>query len=153
MPSDIRQLAVFKNLQEDHARLLESLVEPFGCHAGSVIIQQGVKADYFYIIKRGRVEITYKPHDGNSLTVTHVDDDGLFGWSAVVGSRFYTSSAGAIEETTGIRIRGDLLRKVCIEHTDAGREILNCLANAVGSRWKDAHEQVHSILRQGMEGN
>jgi CRP-like cAMP-binding protein len=107
-------------------------------------------ADYFYIVIRGRVEIIFKPYDGNPITVTHVEAGGLFGWSAVVGSRLYTSSAIAIEPMEGIRIRGDLLRKVCMGNPDAGREIMNCLADAVGSRWKDAHEQVRSILSQGM---
>ena len=84
--------------------------------------------------------------------MTHVDAGGLFGWSAVVGSRLYTSSAIAIADMECFRIRGDRLRNVCIEHPDAGREILNCLANTVGSRWKDAHEQVRSILNHGMKG-
>jgi len=152
MPPDVRQFAVFKNLREEHAVFLSPLVEPYSCKAGQVIIRQGLMADHLYIITHGRVEISYKPYDGNAITVTHVDEGGLFGWSAVVGSRLYTSSAIAISEVECIRMRGDRLRKTCIEHPEAGREILNCLAAGVGSRWKDAHEQVRSILSQGMNG-
>lgn len=152
MLSDLRSLPVFKSLPEDHARILAPLIEPCSCTTGKVIIQQGLTADYLYLITRGRVEISYKPYDGNSITVSHIDAGGLFGWSAVVGSRHYTSSAIAIAEMECIRIRGDRLRKVCGDHPEAGREILNCLANAVGSRWKDAHEQVRSILNYGMNG-
>lgn len=152
MIPDVRQLAVFKNLREDHALFLAPLIEAHSCKAGQVIIQQGLTADYLYIITHGRVEISYKPYDGNAITVTHIDEGGLFGWSAVVGSRLYTSSAIAISALECIRMRGDRLRKVCIEHPEAGREILNCLAAVVGSRWKDAHEQVRSILNHGMKG-
>jgi CRP-like cAMP-binding protein len=152
MLSDVRQLTIFKNLREDHALLLGPLLEPYSCNAGRIILQQGSTADYFHIIMRGRVEITYKPYDGNTITVTHVDAGGLFGWSAVVGSRLYTSSAIAIEAMESTRMRGDRLRRVCTDHPEGGREIMNCLANAVGSRWKDAHEQVQAILRHGMKG-
>lgn len=151
MLPDVRQLTVFKNLPEDHAQLLAPLVEPYSCEAGHVIAQQGSTADYFYISMRGRVEINYKPYDGKAITVTHVDSGGVFGWSAVVGSLLYTSSAIAIEPIQAIRMRGDRLRKICREHQEAGGEILNCLADAVGSRWKDAHEQVRNILTQGMQ--
>lgn len=150
--ADIRDLPVFHALSREHAGLLAPLAESYKCDAGSVIIHQGSTADYMYIIIHGRVEITYKPYDGNSITVTHVDSGGVFGWSAVTGSRLYSSTAIAIEATECIRMRGEQIRKLCREHPEAGIEILNCLADAVGSRWKDAHEQVRSILSHGMKG-
>lgn len=149
--TDIRSLPVFHALSKEHAGLLAPLADPFTCEAGTIIIQQGSTADYMYIIVRGRVEISYKPYDGNTITVTHVDSGGVFGWSAVTGSRLYSSTAIAIETTSCIRMRGELIRKLSREHPDAGLEILNCLADAVGSRWKDAHEQVRSILTYGMK--
>jgi hypothetical protein len=81
-----------------------------------------------------------------------VEAGGLFGWSAVVGSRLYTSSAIAIQAMESKRVHGQELRRMCAEYPEAGREILNCLANAAGSRWKDAHEQVRSMLSHGMKG-
>ena len=151
MNYDVRSLPVFHALSEDHAGLLAPLIEAFSYDAGKVVIQQGSKAEYIYIMTRGKVEITYKPYDGNTITVTHADAGGVFGWSAVTGSMLYSSSAIAIEPMEGIRMRGDRIRKLCRENPEAGREILNCLADAVGSRWKDAHNQVRSILTHGMK--
>ena len=151
MFTDVRRLPVFKNLRQEHTILLEPFIETFSCDAGKIVIQQGSPADYLYVIISGKVEISFKPYDGIPLTVSHVELGGLFGWSAVVGSEFYTSSVIAIEEVEAVRMHGDELRKLCIEHPEAGKEILNCLANAVSSRWKNAHEQVKSILTQGMK--
>ena len=148
---DIRDLPVFHALSEENAGLLAPLADIFTCDAGRVIIQQGSTAEYMHIILHGRVEITYKPYDGNTITVTHVDAGGVFGWSAVTGSRLYSSSAIAIEAAECMRMRGEQIRKLCREHPEAGIAILNCLADAVGSRWKDAHEQVRSILLHGMK--
>ena len=80
-----------------------------------------------------------------------MEKGGLFGWSAVVGSKSYTSSATAIEEVKAFRVRGTELRKFCVEHPEAGKDILERLADGVSSRWKDAHRQVQSILLQGLK--
>lgn len=150
MHFDIRELAVFKNLQVDRAQLLSPLAKPFFCRAGTMVFQQGQRADYFYLIVQGRAKITYKPYDGNSITMTHINSDDLFGWSAVIANRIYTTSAIAVTDLECIRMQGEQLRKLCIRHPDAGKEIMHCLASAVASRWKDAHDQVQSLLSQGM---
>ena len=153
MVLNLKDLPIFKNLKENHMDLLSPLFEPFTCGAGSTIIQQGMPADYLYLVIRGKAEISYKPYDGNPITVTHVEKGGLFGWSAVVGSKNYTSSAIAIRTLEAKRIRGSALRKLCIDHPEAGKDILESLANSVSSRWKDANEQVRAILAQGLKDN
>jgi CRP-like cAMP-binding protein len=107
-------------------------------------------ADHLYLIVKGKVEVSYKPYDGTPITVSMLEKDGLFGWSAVVGSEKYTSSATAIEDLEAYRIKGSALRKLCKDRPEDGRVILERLANAVSNRWKDAHQQVKSILIQGM---
>ena len=99
----------------------------------------------------GKVEVFFKPYDGHPITVSHVEHGGLFGWSAVVGSENYTSSTIAIEDVDAYRLRGSELRKLCVEHPEAGRDILERLAEAVSFRWNNAYEQIKSILHQGMQ--
>jgi CRP-like cAMP-binding protein len=151
MDFDVHQLPVFRGLNDEHLRLVEILMETYHCPAGAYIIRQDSPADYLYLILRGAVEISFKPYDGVSLTVSHIESGGIFGWSAVVGSGKYTSSAIAIGDLDAVRIHGRDLRKLCADNPDAGGKILNSLANAVSSRWKDAHEQVKLILEQGMK--
>jgi CRP-like cAMP-binding protein len=141
---------MFNGLDETEMKLLRPLSEPFSCQAGTVILQQGAPADYLYLIIRGIVEVSFKPYDGNPITISHVEKGSLFGWSAVVGSENYTSSAIAIENIEALRIRGNRLRRFCLEHPEEGQNILEHLADGVSSRWKDAHKQVQSILAQGI---
>jgi len=147
----VDRLPTFSGLNESYLELLEPLFEPFSCRAGTTVLKQGTQANYLYIILNGKVEVSYKPYDGAPITVSHVGKDGLFGWSAVIGSDKYTSSTIAIEDLEAVRIRGSDLRKLCMDHPEAGRAILGRLASSVSSRWKDAHEQVKSILTNGMK--
>ena len=130
--------------------LLDPLFESFSCQPGTVIFQQGDRAEFLYLVVDGNVDMSFKPHDGTPITVSHVGKGGFFGWSAVVGSDTYTSTAIAIKDVEALRVQGSELRKFCVEHPEAGKNILERLADAVSSRWKDAHEQVKSILYQGM---
>lgn len=145
------RIPIFGNMNEEYIALLQPLFEPYSCQSGFTVIQQGDQADYLYLILNGKVEVSFKPYDGVPITVSHVGKDGLFGWSALVGSRTYTSSVTAIENLETFRIHGDELRKLCVDHPEAGKVILERLATVVSSRWKNSHEQVKSILVNGMK--
>lgn len=149
--TQLDRVPIFKDLNEKYMDLLKPLFEPYSCNAGVTVLRQGAPADYLYLVVSGTVEMTYKPYDGIPITISHVEKDGLFGWSAVVGSDKYTSSAIAIENLETMRVRGSELRKLCMEHPEAGKEILERLASSVSSRVKDAQEQVKSMLEQGMK--
>jgi CRP-like cAMP-binding protein len=93
----------------------------------------------------------FKPDDGTLITISHVEKGGWFGWSAVVGSEKYTSSAIAIEDLESIRVHGNELRKLCAEQPEAGKVVLERLVNKVSFRWNNAHKQVHSMLTKGLK--
>ena len=146
----MNRVVIFEGLNEDMIGLLTPMFEVFSCQPGTVIFQQGDQAEFLYVVIDGKVDMSFKPYDGIPMTISHVDKGGLFGWSAVVGSDTYTSTAVAIEDLEAYRIHGSDLRKFCREHPEAGKDILERLADGVSSRWKDAHKQVQSILIQGM---
>jgi CRP-like cAMP-binding protein len=152
MIPDLELLPLFHGVDAQHLALLRPLFERVSFRAGATVVEQGGSADYLYLIENGALEISYKPYDGDPITITHLEVGGLFGWSAVVGSPKYTSSGVAIEDLDVIRVRGSDLRKLCSENPEAGRAILDRLANAVSARWTDAHEQIKAILKNGMSG-
>jgi CRP/FNR family transcriptional regulator, cyclic AMP receptor protein len=151
MGFNLNSFSIFKDPDINYMDMLEPWFEPYTCPAGTVVLQQGKPADYLYLIVSGTAQVSYKPYDGNPITVSHVEKGGLFGWSAVVGSEYYTSSTIAVEPLEAMRIRGSHLRTFCAEHPEAGRDLLERLAISVSSRWTNAKEQVKSILEQGLK--
>src|SRR3972149_449277 len=71
--------------------------------AGEVFFQQDQLADRLYLLVSGRVEIRFKPYDGEALTVSIIEAGGGFGWSAALGRSSYTS--GAVFTADGDRER------------------------------------------------
>jgi CRP-like cAMP-binding protein len=150
MSSDLSLIPAFENLDREYLDLLGPLFESHALRTGAVVLQQGAPAEYLYLILKGAVEMSFKPDDGAPITISHVEKGGWFGWSAIVGSETYTSSAIAIAELETVRIHGDDLRTLCAEHPKAGKVILERLADNVSSRWKDAHRQLRAILAEGI---
>src|SRR5215208_5667276 len=121
---NVNRIALFQELDIQQLDLLKPLFEQLSFRAGTIIFQQGEIAKFLYFVMAGTVDISFKPYDGIPITVSHVGKGGVFGWSAVVGSEKYTSTAVAIEAVEAFRVHGRELRKFCREHPEAGEEIL-----------------------------
>ena len=146
MQESFAHTPLFQNLESAQIELLKPLFENFTCPLETLIFAQNAPATHLYLILKGTVQIQYKPYDGPSIGVTHLDEGDVFGWSAVVGSPNYTSSAVSVSEVKALRIRGTDLQKLVAKHPETGQPILDLLARFVSSRWKNAHTQVQSIL-------
>jgi CRP-like cAMP-binding protein len=143
---ELESVPLFQGIDDRVLQLLEPLFEPYSCLAETVIFEQGEPAHYLYLLLQGSVEILYKPYDGPLLTVTNLAQGGIIGWSAVVGNSAYTSGAVCREDCQAIRMSSRDLHKLCAKEPEAGRVILNLLAESVSPRWQDAQSQIQVLL-------
>jgi CRP/FNR family cyclic AMP-dependent transcriptional regulator len=144
----LESVPLFKDVDDDILRLLEPLFEPYSCPADSAIFAQGDPAHYLYLLLEGSIEMRYKPYDGPPLTITNLSQGSIIGWSAVIGNSTYTSEAVCKEDCQAIRMSSRDLHKLCAKNPDAGRIILNLLAESVSSRWQDAQSQIQMLLNE-----
>ncbi len=144
------RLFLFQNLNPAQKELLQPLFIPVDCYGDTLIFKQGDPADFLYLVVTGEVLITYKPDDGPPITVARVGEGGVVGWSAALGNRRYTSNAVCTVYTQMLRVRGEELRNLCNQYPDIGILILDRLAMIIAERLRSTHEQVITILKQGM---
>lgn len=146
MFKSLESVPLFKDVDNNILQLLEPLFEAYSCTAETVIFEQGDPAHYLYLILDGTVEMRYKPYDGPPLTITNLPQGSIIGWSAVIGNSVYTSGAICKEDCHAIRMRRQDLHNLCAKEPEAGRIILNLLAESVSSRWLDAQSQIQILL-------
>ena len=142
----LETVPLFKDVDSHILQLLEPLFEPFACSAGTVIFEQGDPAHFLYLILDGIIEVLYKPYDGPPLTITNLAPGNIVGWSAAIGNSTYTSGAVCKEDCQTIRMSRRDLHKLCAKEPEAGRIILNLLAESVSPRWQDAQGQIQTLL-------
>ena len=143
-------LAFFNGLSNSEINLLGPYFSPRSWVAGTVVFEQGDSAEYLYLVVGGEVLISYKPDDGPPITVARVGPGGVVGWSAALGNRLYTSSAACTMYTQMLRVYGDDLRRLCREDPDTGIVVLDRLATIIAERLRHTHDQVISLLKQGL---
>jgi glutaminase len=146
MLDTIPPIPLFDGLEPEQVAMLKALFEPVHYPPGATIITQGEIAVHLYLTIKGEAVIHYKPYDGPSLVITRLHAGDVFGWSAVIGSRFYTSTIVSETEVDVIRIKGSAVLSLLENHPETGRIILDRIVCSVSPRWQDAHEQVEALL-------
>ncbi len=143
-------LFLFRNLSSRHLELISPLFIPCEFSADSILFDQGDPAENLFAVVVGEVVVNFKPDDGPSITVARVQPGSIVGWSAALGSRRYTSSAMCTIDTQLLRVRGDDLRRLCLQHPETGTIILDRLATVIAERLHSTHDLVLSLLQLGL---
>jgi CRP-like cAMP-binding protein len=146
----LKSSALFAGFSEQQLSGLAELFEGERLQSGQVIFAQDDPADRLYVLLSGRVAIRFKPHDGDVLTVTEIGQGGVFGWSAALGRRSYTSSAVCLETGDALGLRGVDLRRLCETQPETGVVILERLAEVIAQRLRSTHDQVVELLQLGI---
>lgn len=154
MDADVYQnLFLFQNLLPKHLTLLQPLFIPCEFNADSVLFEQGDPAENLFAVVSGEVVVNFKPDDGPIIVVARVHPGSIVGWSAALGSRRYTSSVVCTTYTKLLRVRGDDLRRVFLQHPDTGTVFLDRLATVIAERLHSTHDLVLSLLQLGLTTN
>ena len=149
-PPSLEDIAFFQGLSSaDRKRILANF-RAEDHRAGEVFFQQDQPADRLYLLVSGRVEIRFKPYDGEALTVSIIEAGGVFGWSAALGRSSYTSGAICTADGRCLSIRGRDLRRICEDHPATGVILLERLSEVIALRLTSTHDHVMELLRQGV---
>jgi CRP/FNR family cyclic AMP-dependent transcriptional regulator len=143
-------LFLFRDLSPEHLRLLQPLFIPCEFIAESVLFEQGDPAENLFAIVTGEVVVNFKPDDGPPIVVARVQPGSIVGWSAALGSRLYTSTGVCTTYTQLLRVRGDDLRRLCLQHPTTGTVFLDRLATVIAERLHSTHDLVLSLLQLGL---
>ena len=146
----LRRLPLFKGLEPEDLDLLAELFHLETYARNALIFNQGDPANRLFVLLKGRVEIRFKPYDGEAWTVTTIEKGGIFGWSAALGRKSYTSCALCIGECEALHVEGALLRKLIDEYPKTGVILLDRLATVIAERLRNTHAHVIGLLQEGM---
>jgi CRP-like cAMP-binding protein len=150
----LTDLGLFQDFRETELPVLKLIFEWLRPQAGTRLFEQGDLAQFMYILVQGEVTIRFKPEDGPEMTVARVKavllQEGIVGWSSMVGSPTYTSSAECSTDCILIRARAEDLRSYCDINPQAGGRLLDRLATMIAERMSNTHSHVITLLEQGL---
>ncbi len=152
-PITLEKVNLFKDLDVEHLKLISTKFQRETFPSDTIIFGQGDPAASLYVLLSGNVSIRFKPHDGEIINVSDIQDGDVFGWSAALGREVYTSCALTTSASDLVCIKGKDLRELCSSHPDIGVVILERLAGVIAERLKNTHAQVVELLWQGVNSD
>lgn len=143
-------MPLFDGVADDDLKRVAACAHPIRFAGGDLIFGQGDPADRLFLLLSGMVEIQFHPPDGGPLTVTVIQADGVFGWSAMLGRKVYTSSAICVEAAEALWISGQDLRSLCEQYPQTGVMIVERLAEVIAGRLSSTRQVVAGLLHNGV---
>jgi CRP-like cAMP-binding protein len=106
----VRQVQLFRTLDEAQLRKVSRLLKERRYRKGEIIFHQDDPGGYLYIISAGRVRIYVGGPDGREVTLRIYGPDSNFGELSVIDGQSRSASAAALDDvTTYVLYREDFL--------------------------------------------
>jgi CRP-like cAMP-binding protein len=83
-PKDLRTLPLFRNVDEGIVDSLAGMFASESCNADETVVKEGEPGDKFYIIARGKVEVSTTGHYGRRIQLKILADGDYFGEMALI---------------------------------------------------------------------
>lgn len=100
----LKEMPFFGEVPEADLRRIAEIVTLRNYRTGAVIIKERSEADRFFIISRGKIEITKRLERGEDLVLAVQSDGDFFGEMALLDERPRSASARALEPTAVLEI-------------------------------------------------
>ena len=132
----LAKLELFEGLPEEALRSIAAFCDPVSFEPHRTIFAMGQPADRTYLLLEGKVQLAlHATALSKSATVTYLETTGqTFGWSAVIGSGYYTSAAQAVTPVRAIVFRGRELMQYLTQNPVAGFVVMQRVAQVMSQR-------------------
>jgi len=133
-PSDImvaqtlRKTAMFSEVTSESLDRLTAGSELLSLPKGSYLFHEGARADGFYIVHRGGINVHRVTEDGKEQVIRIFYPAESFGEVVLVGDQTYPASAKASEESQVILIRTGFFRQQVHHDPDLALRILGSMS-------------------------
>jgi CRP-like cAMP-binding protein len=119
---------LFKGLSEDEFEELTDSVKVAPFVAGEVVTRQGAKANWFYVLTQGHVEIRIATASGGSNRVNTLSAPDFFGEMAVVAGTPREATVVAIDDIECLRVDRAAFRRLLERRPEVARDVAETLA-------------------------
>ena len=99
---------------------------------GDILFLTGEKAEYFYTLIKGRVQLSIGENGRMVFVVSRAGES--FGWSSLVDRNEYSASAECADTTTVVKIKRERLEAICSKFPHDGYIFMKRVAGMLGRR-------------------
>ena len=130
----LRRYPFFGPFNEIYLRDVAMISEEIRVEKGKIVIEEGKKVEYLYLITSGGIDLSYKsehefhPKSTKVLPVGEISPGEIFGISAIIEPHVSTSTATASKDTSLVRINATKLHELMKDCNEFGCIIMKQIA-------------------------
>ncbi|MFI2809931.1 MULTISPECIES: cyclic nucleotide-binding domain-containing protein [Microbulbifer] len=148
IPDMLREHPFFRDLAPADLEFIAGCGENAIYAAGDYLAQENEPADYFFLIRKGRVAVeTYRP-DRGPICLQTLHDGDVFGWSWLFPPYQWTFDGRAMDQVHAIRLNGKCLREKCEAEPRLGFQLMQRFARIATERLQAARIQLLDVYAQ-----
>jgi CRP-like cAMP-binding protein len=150
----IESIECFERLNQDELEEIARLCEEVIFNDGDRILTEGERADDFFILEEGGVDLRFElPYRETSkeMTVTTIKPRESFSWSALVPPHKATLSCYSTGKSRAIKIGGSELLSLCAKNCNIGFVIMQNLAKIISRRLTKQQEAFVKELGESLQ--
>lgn len=141
------QSLIFSGLDPAELGELAKLTVESSFDADSFVFLEGDDAEWFYLVREGRVRILKQSPSGKEFTVAFFGPGEMFGEVAAFSGRPYPASAQAMTRATVLGIQ----RKAFLSFLSSRPAVALKIINVLGERLREAHERLRDLVAERAE--
>jgi CRP/FNR family cyclic AMP-dependent transcriptional regulator len=134
LQAPLREHPFFQDFSDAHLETVAGCGRNIQFAAGETIFREGEEADYFYVIRHGRVALDIHGSHRGTITIETVESGEIIGWSWLVPPYRWRFSARAVVKTRAIVLDGRCLRGKCEQDYQLGYELFKRFAHVFSER-------------------
>lgn len=127
-------------------RRLAEIARPLDVAPDTILLREGADTTELGVVRTGRVGLRLSVPERGGITILTVEPGDVFGWSAVVPPYRSTSTAIAIEPTTGVIFPARALREALDADEDLAAALYPRLLRSVARRLEATRLQLLDVF-------
>ena len=138
-----------KGLKPEYLQLITGCASNVRFDAGQYLFHEGEEANWFYIIRQGKVAVEAYAAERGSLIIDTVEEGEVLGWSWLIPPYHWHFDARAVELTRAIALDGKCLRAKCEEDHNLGYELLKQFSHVIEQRLQATRIRLLDVYGSG----
>ncbi|HEY8982339.1 MAG TPA: cyclic nucleotide-binding domain-containing protein [Streptomyces sp.] len=134
--------SMLRALPAEHRHRLMRLAREVSFPAGTRLFDEGGRADRFWVVRTGRVELDMKVPGQRAVVIESLGHDELVGWSWLLGPHAWHLGATATTPVRAHQFDGVAVRSLCQDDPALGSAVALWVGGIVAHRLRSARTRL-----------
>lgn len=139
----------FRDLDPEHLKIITGCAKNVRFRAGEMVFAEGAPANWFYLIRSGRVALDIDVPGRGAMIIQTMDEGDVLGWSWLFPPYKWAFSARTMEPMRAIAMDAQCLRGKSEADPRLGYDLMKRFAGVMMERLQSTRMQLLDVYGKG----